>query len=113
MIAAAWAHQAVASLTLTAQASSNSTNTVHSGTWTALWIGLVLTGLGAILAFDVKGIATAIHKNNTEFTPWGRKLHTSTWPNPARFVGWFFLIPGAILLALTIIVGAVHFLGNA
>lgn len=114
MITAAWAHHSVASLALTARASSDATNTTaHPGTWTALWIGLVLTGLGAALAFDVKGIATAIYKNNAEFTPWGRKLHTSTWPNPARFVGWFFLIPGAILLALTITVGAVHFLGNA
>jgi len=60
-----------------------------------------------MLAFDVKGIATTIHKNNTEFTPWGRRLQTSTWPNPARFVGWFFLIPGSILLVLTIVVGAV------
>ncbi len=87
-------------------------DTVHVGTWTALWIGAVLTGLGAVLAFDIKGIATALHKNNTEFTPWGRKLRTSTWPNPARFVGWFFLVPGAILLALTIVAGAIHFFGN-
>jgi hypothetical protein len=88
--------------------SSGTPNTVHPGTWTALWIGAVLTGIGATLALDIKGIATAIHKNNTEFTPWGRRLQTSTWPNPARFVGWFFLILGAILLSLTIIAGAVY-----
>lgn len=89
-------------------AASGNGSTVRAGTWTALWISVVMTGLGAVLAFDVKGIATAIHKNNTEFTPWGRRLHTSEGPNTARLVGWFFLIPGAVLLVLTVIVGVIH-----
>jgi len=108
----AWAGHAGSAVALATQTASGSGSTVHPGTWTALWIGAVMTGLGALLAFDVKGIATAIHKNNTEFTPWGRKLQTSTWPNPARFVGWFFLIPGSILLALTIVVGAIEVIRN-
>lgn len=42
-----------------------------------MWIAVVLTGVGAALALDVKGLATAIHRKNSEFTPWGRKLRTS------------------------------------
>ncbi len=105
MISRAWTN--FVAIAFNAQVSSGTPNTVHPGTSTALWIGAVLTGIGATLAFNVKGIAAALHKNNTEFTPWGRRLQTSKWPNPARLVGWFFLIPGAVLLSLTIIAGAV------
>jgi len=108
VIALAWTGYSV--VAISAHAPSGTTDTVHPGSWTALWLSTVMTGIGVILAFDVRGIATTLYKNNTEFTPWGRRLHTSTWPNPARFVGWCFLIPGSILLTLTIIVGAVHLL---
>jgi hypothetical protein len=69
------------------------------------WISLVLTGLGAVYAFDVLGIATRMHKNGTEYTPWGKRLKTSEWPNPARAVGWVFLVIGGVLLVLNIISG--------
>jgi hypothetical protein len=77
------------------------------GTWTLLWISIMMTAVGAILAFDIGGIASANHRNNTGRTPWGRKLQTSKWPDANRIVGWIFLVPGAALLVLAIAAGIV------
>ena len=60
------------------------------------------TVIGGIMAFDIRGIATRQHKNNSEFTPWGKALHTSQWPNPYRIVGWIFFLVGSFMLLLFI-----------
>jgi hypothetical protein len=91
-------------------ASSLAEASAPPGTWAGFWTSLAATGLGAVLAFDVRGIATTLHKNNSEFTPWGKKLQTSQWPNPARIVGWCFLVPGGVVLVLNIVIGAVTLL---
>lgn len=73
-----------------------------------LMIGLALTVVGAVLAFDLWNLATKLHQSNTEFTPWGRRLGTSHWPNPARFVGWGFFAVGVLLLGEDLIAGLAH-----
>jgi hypothetical protein len=42
----------------------------------------------------------------------GHPWSVSTWPNPARFVGWFFQVPGAALLTLTMVIGAARLVGK-
>lgn len=66
-----------------------------------------MTALGGIMAFDVRGFATRQQQNNSEFTPWGKALHTSQWPNPARIVGWIFFLFGSFMLLLFLAAGIV------
>jgi hypothetical protein len=67
------------------------------------------TTLGGIMAFDVRGFATRQRQNNSEFTPWGKALRTSTsrWPNPYRIVGWIFFLFGSFMLLLFLAAGIV------
>src|SRR5215469_2043453 len=66
---------------------------------------IFMTTLGGLLAFDVRGFATRQQKNNSEFTPWGKALRTSRWPNPVRIVGWIFFLFGSFMLLLFIAAG--------
>jgi hypothetical protein len=63
---------------------------------------LVLAGLfivlGTVLAFDVRGLASRLHRANSGFTPWGRKLVDRIPFNPARVVGAVFLAGGLVAL---------------
>jgi hypothetical protein len=72
---------------------------------TLLLISLGMVVVGALLAFDIGGLASANHKYNTGFTPWGRKLvdRGIKLPKPYKVVGWGFLAPGAVLLLLATI----------
>lgn len=63
---------------------------------------------GRALAFDVRGLATKVQRNNSEFTPWGRKLRTSQRPNPAKIVGWCFFIVGAAMLVENLVAGIIY-----
>lgn len=66
------------------------------GTRIALACGLV--ALGAVLAFDLKGISTTFHRDSSGFTSWGRKLQQRPGLNPVRVVGGFFLVAGVVAL---------------
>jgi hypothetical protein len=67
-------------------------------------ISLGMTAVGAFFAFDLGGISSKSHANNSNFTPWGRRLRESGWvfPNPYKVVGWIFFVPGVALLLLDI-----------
>lgn len=69
-----------------------------AGLLVRLVLGGLFLGLGAVLAFDVKGAASKLHRVNSGFTPWGKRLVTRTDFNPARLVGVFFLIGGIVAL---------------
>jgi hypothetical protein len=64
------------------------------GTRLALAAGLVV--LGMVLVLDVKGISSAIPRDSSGFTPWGKKRRHPPRPNPVRLVGAFFLAGGLI-----------------
>jgi hypothetical protein len=86
----------------------NSTATLRPGL-TMLFLGLAMSVGGGVLAFDLRGLATKIQQNGSEFTPWGRKYHSSQFkPNPARVVGWGFFVIGVLLLGEDLIAGVVH-----
>jgi hypothetical protein len=65
-----------------------------------LFISLALSGIGALLAFDIGGFASRNHANNGGFTPWGRRMARSSTFKPHLLVGWIFLIAGVQLLIL-------------
>jgi hypothetical protein len=54
--------------------------------------------LGAVLALNIKGISSAMLRNSSGFTPWGRRRQQPIRPDPVRLVGGFFLIVGLIAL---------------
>jgi hypothetical protein len=79
-----------------------------------LILGLVFaTVMGGVMAFDVRGFATRQHENNSEFTPWGKALHTSQWANPCRIVGWIFFLFEAFMLRLFIAAGIATLIRHA
>ena len=71
---------------------------------TLVLISLVMTTVGAVNLFDLGGIASRSHVNNSGFTRWGRSLRESGWnfPNPYKIIGFIFFIPGIVLLLLGI-----------
>jgi hypothetical protein len=84
---------------------SASTTPLGDGKLTLLLLSLAMVAVGAVLAYDIGGIASRSHENNRGFTPWGRKTTTTfrNLPRPYKIVGWVFLIPGALLLLLAVI----------
>lgn len=77
------------------KAASNA-GVASAGTRIAIACGLVV--LGAVLAFDVKGISSTLVRNSSGFTPWGKKRQQWGLPNPGRLVGVFLFIGGVITL---------------
>jgi hypothetical protein len=75
---------------------------------TMLVIGLALVVIGAVLAFGLWDLTTKMHRASAEFAAWGRRLETSRWPNPAKLVGWSFLVVGVLLLGEDLIVGIIR-----
>jgi hypothetical protein len=63
-----------------------------------LVIALVFVVLGVVLAFDVKDAASRLHRANSGFTPWGKKLADRFGSSPVRIIGAFFLIGGIAAL---------------
>jgi hypothetical protein len=80
---------------------------------TLLWISALMTVIGGVLAFDVRGIATSLHEQNSGFTPWGKRLKAAGAPNPGKVVGWVFFTIGAPLLLLSLIGGLMWIVGLA
>lgn len=81
-------------------------NSVSSagGPLTLLFISLVLTVIGVVVAFDVGGLSSRSYENNRGTSPWGRKHKTAaTNVQPYVVLGWLFLIPGVALLLLSIV----------
>lgn len=73
----------------------------QGGALTLLFIAIVLTSVGAILVFNLRGFASKSYQSNTAFTPWGRRLAArDRFPNPYIMVGWAFFVPGVGLLLL-------------
>jgi hypothetical protein len=70
---------------------------------TTLFVSLVLTGVGALCAFDIGGYASRNYMNAREPT-WGKRISSPRWlPKPYKIVGWMFLLTGAPLLLLTVL----------
>lgn len=59
-----------------------------------LIIGVTLIIIGCVLAANLKEISTALFRNGTGFTPWGRRREGWQGPNPVRVVGFCFLAGG-------------------
>lgn len=91
----------------------------HSGTaainfdnvWTPLLISIVLIAMGALMAFDIGGIASTSARNNTGFTPWGRSYRERDWlrlpawlPPLYKVIGWAFLLFGVPIFILSVAV---------
>jgi hypothetical protein len=62
----------------------------------ALAFSVVFLVIGALLVFDVAGLATQIREQNRDVTAWGRWVREH-WdpPDAPTFVGWIFLLFGA------------------
>jgi hypothetical protein len=58
--------------------------------------------VGAVLAFDIGGVAGRIRADNPLSFSGGRWMR-SRLPNPARLVGWLFFIIGMLMLVLAIV----------
>jgi hypothetical protein len=65
-------------------------------------VGIIATLFGGVLAADFRGVSTVIHKKNSGFTPWGRRI-AGKGPNPVRIVGSGFLLAGLIALTLGLV----------
>ena len=90
------AHSIAAALSRTAQSGLAAQRLSSEGTRLAIGSGLVV--LGAVLALNIKGISSAMLRNSSGFTPWGRRRQQPIRPNPVRLIGGFFLIFGLIAL---------------
>ena len=85
-------------------ATSRNTETGVANIWVPFFISAALVAMGALMAFDIGGFASESARNNTGFTPWGRKYRAPGWlPQPYTIVGWTFLVVGVpiFLLSLT------------
>ena len=78
------------------QAASNASPTVD------LIIGVIAILLGGALTADLRNISATLRKNNSGFTPWGRRI-AGRGPNPVRIVGFAFLVVGLITFALGLV----------
>jgi hypothetical protein len=71
------------------------------------FIMAVLVILGAVLAFDVRGISTRIREDSPLLFP-GSRWMRDRLPNPARIVGWIFFVPGMLMMILLVVFEAIH-----
>jgi hypothetical protein len=62
----------------------------------ALAFSVAFRVIGALLVFDVAGLATQVREQNRDIAPWGRWVREH-WdpPDAPTFVGWIFFLFGA------------------
>jgi hypothetical protein len=67
---------------------------------TDLWFALAFAVVGFILATDVKGVSTILHRNSRGISPWGRNKDLWNGLNPFKLGGWVSLGIAAVILII-------------
>jgi hypothetical protein len=76
-----------------------------SGPVVGLLFGFGFAAIGCVLALDVRGIATILHRNTSESAPWGRNRDFWHGLNPFRIAGCVFAGVGVIILIVVAVRG--------